>query len=170
SAVTPSSRIARLSRSRVTVKSACRRLLRSIATFRSPWISSACSNTFLESRPAPLGRSRSREQSTAGAIAMKPTRRQFLHQSAAFPASWVAFTAALRAATAAPAAATTAAGHAGEPLWQLVRRQFPLEDGLIYLNAANVCPASHPVLDRYAALLRDFQGNPSFQNRDKYRP
>src|SRR5262249_45534050 len=50
------------------------------------------------------------------------------------------------------------------------RRQFPLEDGLIYLNAANVCPASRPVLDRYAALLRDFQGNPSFQNRDKYRP
>ena len=62
------------------------------------------------------------------------------------------------------------AARSEEALWQLVRRQFPLEDGLIYLNAANVCPASRPVLDRYAALLRDFQANPSFQNRDKYRP
>jgi selenocysteine lyase/cysteine desulfurase len=57
-----------------------------------------------------------------------------------------------------------------ETLWQLVKSQFPLEDGLIYLNAANVCPASRPVLDRYAALLRDFQANPSFQNREKYHP
>jgi len=54
--------------------------------------------------------------------------------------------------------------------WRLVKRQFPLEEGLIYLNAANVCPASRPVLDRYVELLRDFQANPSFQNRDKYRP
>src|SRR5262249_23711024 len=60
-------------------------------------------------------------------------------------------------------------GHSDEALWRLVRSQFPLEDGLVYLNAANVCPASRPVLDRYAALLRDFQSNPSFQNRDKYR-
>jgi selenocysteine lyase/cysteine desulfurase len=54
--------------------------------------------------------------------------------------------------------------------WQLVKRQFPLEEGLIYLNAANVCPASRIVLDLYVTLLRDFQANPSFQNRDKYRP
>ena len=56
----------------------------------------------------------------------------------------------------------------GEDYWKLVRRQFPLEDGLTYLNAANVCPASRPVLDRHAELLRDFHANPSFQNRDKY--
>jgi selenocysteine lyase/cysteine desulfurase len=60
--------------------------------------------------------------------------------------------------------------RSGEAFWQILKRQFPLEDGLLYLNAANVCPASRPVLDRYAALLRDFQANPSFQNRDKYRP
>jgi selenocysteine lyase/cysteine desulfurase len=97
---------------------------------------------------------------------LRPTRRQFLHQSAALPASWSALAAAIQATG--PAAASPAA-RTDESFWQLVKRQFPLEDGLIYLNAANVCPASRPVLDRYTALLRDFQANPSFQNRDKYR-
>jgi selenocysteine lyase/cysteine desulfurase len=78
----------------------------------------------------------------------------------------MAFATALQAAGTARASDS---GRAEETLWQLLKRQFPLEDGLIYLNAANVCPASRPVLDRYAALLRDFQANPSFQNRDKYR-
>jgi selenocysteine lyase/cysteine desulfurase len=50
----------------------------------------------------------------------------------------------------------------------MVARQFPLEPDLVYLNAANVCPASRPVMDRYWELLRDFHANPSFQNRDKY--
>jgi selenocysteine lyase/cysteine desulfurase len=98
---------------------------------------------------------------------VRPTRRQFLQQAVAQPASWAAFAAALRAAG--PAGASEG-GPSEEATWQLVKRQFPLEDGLIYLNAANVCPASRPVLDRYVELLRDFQANPSFQNRDKYRP
>jgi len=55
-----------------------------------------------------------------------------------------------------------------ESYWSLVRRQFPLAENLIYLNAANVCPASRPVLDRHAEFMRDFQSNPSFQNRAKY--
>jgi selenocysteine lyase/cysteine desulfurase len=50
----------------------------------------------------------------------------------------------------------------------MVQRQFPLEDDLVYLNAANVCPASRPVMDRHLAFLHDFHANPSFQNRDKY--
>jgi selenocysteine lyase/cysteine desulfurase len=97
---------------------------------------------------------------------MTPTRRQFLRQSAALPMCWATFTAAIAAAKTVQA---SAGDRSGDVLWPLVRRQFPLEDGLIYLNAANVCPASRPVLDRYAALLRDFHANPSFQNRDKYR-
>src|SRR4051812_43774986 len=100
---------------------------------------------------------------------MQPTRRRFLHQSAALPATWTTFAAALQARAEAAAGGVSAAGRSEEALWQLVRREFPLEDGLVYLNAANVCPASRPVLDRYAALLRDFQANPSFQNREKYR-
>ncbi|MBL8176719.1 MAG: aminotransferase class V-fold PLP-dependent enzyme [Bryobacterales bacterium] len=63
------------------------------------------------------------------------------------------------------AAAPTAAG---EEYWTLVKRQFPLAEGLLYLNAANVCPSSRPVLDRHQEYLRDFHADPSFQNRDKY--
>ena len=85
-----------------------------------------------------------------------PSRRDFFRVAVALPASWTTFTSALRAAS------------SEESYWQMVQRQFPLEDDLIYLNAANVCPASRPVMDRHLAFLRDFHANPSFQNREKY--
>ena len=93
---------------------------------------------------------------------MESSRRNFflsLPALAALPASWTAFSTALRAASSTPDS---------EAYWSLVKRQFPLSDDLIYLNAANVCPASRPVLDRHAEFMRDFQSNPSFQNRAKY--
>lgn len=95
---------------------------------------------------------------------MDSSRRNFLRSVSAFaalPATWTAFTEALNAAPTAPSP------H-NEAYWSLVKRQFPLEEDLIYLNAANVCPASRPVLDRHAQFMRDFQSNPSFQNRAKY--
>jgi isopenicillin-N epimerase len=95
---------------------------------------------------------------------MESSRRNFflsLPALAALPASWTTFATALRAAPGAPDASN-------EAYWSLVKRQFPLADDLIYLNAANVCPASRPVLDRHAEYMRDFQSNPSFQNRAKY--
>lgn len=85
-------------------------------------------------------------------------RREFIGLS-----SWAAMAGILRAAPA-------AGEPANEAYWSLVKRQFPLEDGLLYFNAANVCPASRAVLDRYAQFERDFQSNPSFQNREKYGP
>lgn len=97
---------------------------------------------------------------------MIPSRREFfsrLTAAAALPATWTAFTQSLQAAP-------TGASPGSEDYWQLVSRQFPLEDGLLYCNAANVCPASRPVLDRHAQFLRDFHANPSFQNREKYEP
>jgi selenocysteine lyase/cysteine desulfurase len=87
-----------------------------------------------------------------------PSRRDFFRAAIALPASWTAFTTALSAAA------------SDDSYWKLVQRQFPLEDDLVYLNAANVCPASRPVMDRHLAFLRDFHANPSFQNRDKYVP
>jgi isopenicillin-N epimerase len=96
-------------------------------------------------------------------LGMESSRRSFFQALPAFvalPASWTAFAGALRAAIAPDAN--------NEAYWSLVKRQFPLEDNLIYLNAANVCPASRPVLDRHAEFMRDFQANPSFQNRLKY--
>ena len=97
---------------------------------------------------------------------MESSRRSFFRTIpalAALPASWTAFSTALKAAPSAPDANN-------ENYWSLVKRQFPLEEDLIYLNAANVCPASRPVLDRHAEFMRDFQSNPSFQNRAKYDP
>src|SRR5438046_2755441 len=87
---------------------------------------------------------------------MPSTRRDFFRAAVALPASWTAFTTAIQAAT------------TDESYWSMVQRQFPLADDLIYLNAANVCPASRPVMDRHLEYLRDFHSNPSFQNRDKY--
>ena len=69
---------------------------------------------------------------------MMRTPRQFLRQSAALPACWTNFAAALPAARAARA---SGGGRSEEVLW----RQFPLEDRLLYLHAANVWPASRPV-------------------------
>src|SRR5260370_23238335 len=92
---------------------------------------------------------------------MNRSRRDFLRHvsaGAALPASWTAFSSAL----------AVAAAPTSESFWGMVKSQFPLDPKLIYFNAANVCPASRPVLDRHTEFLRDFHSNPSFQNRDKY--
>src|SRR5579863_10534362 len=88
---------------------------------------------------------------------MDNSRREFLRSVP----TCAAFATALRAAT-------SASDSNDESYWSLVRRQFPLDENLVYLNAANVCPASRPVLDRHARFMRDFQSDPSFQNRAKY--
>jgi len=88
---------------------------------------------------------------------MTPSRRDIFKSAFALPASWTAFSTGLATAT-----------PGDESYWRMVQRQFPLEEKLIYLNAANVCPASRPVMDRHIEYLRDFHANPSFQNRDKY--
>ena len=75
--------------------------------------------------------------------------------------SWAAMASALQAAPG-------AVDPVNEAYWLMVKRQFPLRDGLLYLNAANVCPASRAVMDRHLQYLNDFHGDPSFQNREKY--
>lgn len=87
------------------------------------------------------------------------SRRSFFRGiGGTLPASWLAMQSSLAAAP----------STASEDYWMLVKRQFPLADGLLYLNAANVCPSSRPVLDRHQEFLRDFHADPSFQNREKY--
>lgn len=74
------------------------------------------------------------------------------------PAGWTALAQAVRAEA------------TSEDYWRMLAHQFPLQPGLLYMNAANVCPASRPVMDRHLEFLRDFHSNPSFQNRAKYGP
>ena len=93
---------------------------------------------------------------------MTNSRRDFF-RLAAVPIAWQAFRSKLEAA-----AASRLPDAGNESYWQMVKRQYPLAENLIYLNAANVCPASRLVLDRHLEYLRDFHANPSFQNRDKY--
>ncbi len=88
-------------------------------------------------------------------------RRDFLGAASTAAVSWAALTEKLRAAPA-------TGDPSNEAYWKMVQRQFPLDDGLLYFNAANVCPASRAVTERYDKFERDFQANPSFQNREKY--
>ena len=95
---------------------------------------------------------------------MTRTRRDFFGiagSAAAAAASWAALVQRLQAAPGKP-------DPGNEDYWLMVKRQFPLRDGLIYMNAANVCPASRAVMDRHLEYLRDFHADPSFQNREKY--
>ena len=65
----------------------------------------------------------------------------------------------------------SAAGSADpsdEAFWASVRSEFSLDENLIFLNAANVCPASKPVVAKHLEFLKDFYANPSFENREKY--
>jgi isopenicillin-N epimerase len=67
-----------------------------------------------------------------------------------------------------------AAGHmpaedAGdEAFWHLVKKQFMLREGLIMLNAANLCPSPYPVQQTVFALTRDTDRDPSSINRLKF--
>jgi selenocysteine lyase/cysteine desulfurase len=57
-----------------------------------------------------------------------------------------------------------------EEFWELVKRQFPLSDGLILMNAANLCPSPFPVQETVFRLTRDVDQDASFQNRAKFGP
>jgi selenocysteine lyase/cysteine desulfurase len=58
---------------------------------------------------------------------------------------------------------------AAAPNWNTLRNEFPLETGLVYMNAANIAPAPVSVCREYLSQLADFQANPSFQNREIYK-
>ena len=62
--------------------------------------------------------------------------------------------------------ALPAAGPAaGEAFWKAVRAQFVMPPDLAVMNAANLCPASAPVLRALTRETEDVDRNPSPQNR-----
>src|SRR5262245_4998969 len=54
---------------------------------------------------------------------------------------------------------------AGEAFWKSVRAQFVMPAELGVMNAANLCPASRPVLEALTRETEDVDRNPSPQNR-----
>ena len=72
----------------------------------------------------------------------------------------------------APSAPPLAAGGpaAGEAFWTSVRAQFVMPLDLGVLNAANLCPASRPVLDALTRETRSVDQDPSPQNRARLYP
>jgi len=55
-----------------------------------------------------------------------------------------------------------------ERFWGLVKRQFIIREGLIMLNAANLCPSPLSVQKKLFELTKDVDSDPSFTNRTKF--
>jgi len=72
----------------------------------------------------------------------------------------------------APAVPRLTAGGpaAGEAFWASVRAQFVMPADLGVLNAANLCPASRPVLEALTRETRSVDEDPSPQNRARLSP
>lgn len=64
----------------------------------------------------------------------------------------------------APSFSPTLSGS-GEAFWKSVRAQFVMPDDLGVLNAANLCPASRPVLEALRRETESVDRDPSGQNR-----
>jgi selenocysteine lyase/cysteine desulfurase len=75
------------------------------------------------------------------------------------------------AGQAAPAPALAAGGApAGEPFWASVRAQFVMPPELAVMNAANLCPASRPVVEALTRETRSVDMDPSPNNRARLYP
>lgn len=55
-----------------------------------------------------------------------------------------------------------------ERFWSIVKRQFTVREGLIMLNAANLCPSPLSVQKKLFELTKDVDSDPSFTNRAKF--
>ena len=55
-----------------------------------------------------------------------------------------------------------------ERFWGIVKKQFLIREGLIMLNAANLCPSPLSVQKRLFELTKDVDSDPSFTNRAKF--
>ncbi len=101
-----------------------------------------------------------------------PDRRQFLTQVAGSMTAAGAFPKFERlqhsAVPPSPFSPHLTADTADEAFWQIVKQQFPLRQGLVIMNAANLCPSPYPVIDSVTRLTRDVDSDASFQNRSKY--
>ena len=99
--------------------------------------------------------------------AWRVTRREFFQRLGGTSAAAATF-----AGSFAPLKGSPGMGHSpvqrSETFWRLVKEQFILRDGLILMNAANLCPSPISVMETVFGYLRDEDQDASFQNRAKY--
>jgi selenocysteine lyase/cysteine desulfurase len=92
------------------------------------------------------------------------TRRDFLRSLAGAAAGL----GALPTATATLEAAPLHGLRADERFWEAVRGRFPLRDGIVPMNAANLAPAPHSVVEMVLSTTRQLEGDVSSQNRARF--
>ena len=98
------------------------------------------------------------------------SRRHFA-QLFALGGSAALFSDAAWAQQAAPSSALAPGGAAaGEAFWKSVRDQFVMPPDLAVMNAANLCPASRPVLETLRRETESVDRDPSPNNRARLYP
>ncbi len=97
-------------------------------------------------------------------------RREFFKRLSAAASVPLAVSLGARGLGASPAnpAAAKSSLPANESLWDLVKGQFILREGLILMNAANLCPSPVPVMETVFEYIRDEDRDASLQNRGKH--
>lgn len=109
-----------------------------------------------------------RNERSAGSRPARPalSRRGFLGRVAAGGAAAALFPGvdATRLAAAVPGAPSPST-RPGEAYWEQVKRHFPLREGQVPMNTANLAPAPRSVIERVVEVTYDVDGDVSFQNR-----
>ncbi len=95
------------------------------------------------------------------------SRRKFAQLLAASGSAALLPAAELRALQRPPRPVPAAPRSADDSFWTLVRGQFALDDDLTFMNAANLCPSSRPVIETLYQRARDLDRDPSPDTKDR---
>lgn len=97
-----------------------------------------------------------------------PGRRDFLRIASLAAAGAALPTIGARPVHGSRLAQPAAGAPVDESYWKLVKAQFPLRNGVIPMNAANLAPAPRSVVDAVSHAMAAVEGDVSFQNRAAY--
>jgi len=95
------------------------------------------------------------------------SRRRFAQLLAVSGSAALWPAAELRALDRPPRPVPAAPPSPDDSFWTLVRGQFALDDDLTFLNAANLCPASRPVIETLYQRARDLDRDPSPDTKER---